>query len=116
MTGCAVPPEGDRRSGTACAGESRFSGVAVATAILELVVCFHHAVLGDDQGITDTTARLRDLTEGGDYAYYTDIAHFMVGLPLPQPSTIRWTRTEADVRSAWRGLVQAWQQRLPAGS
>lgn len=46
MTGCAVPPEGDRRSGTACAGEIRVSGVAIATAILELVICFHRAVLG----------------------------------------------------------------------
>ncbi|MFJ2061377.1 hypothetical protein ACIOMM_36540 [Streptomyces sp. NPDC087908] len=54
--------------------EIRVSGVAIATAILELVVCFHQAVLGDDQGTTDTIARLRTLTEGGDYAYYTDIA------------------------------------------
>ncbi|MFE5302429.1 hypothetical protein [Streptomyces sp. NPDC056632] len=106
MTGCAVPPEGDRRSGTACAGESRVSGVAIATAILELVVCLHQAVLGDDQGITGTIARLRDLTEGGDYAYYTDIAAFMADWAVP-PSSARWIDGEAAVRKRWRQLVTA---------
>ncbi|MGW3521375.1 ATP/GTP-binding protein [Streptomyces hydrogenans] len=84
--------------------EIRLSGVAIATAILELVVCFHHAVLGDDQGITDTTALLRDLTEGGDYAYYTDIAAFMTDRPV-QPSSARWIEDEQTVRERWRQLV-----------
>ncbi|MFC9596191.1 hypothetical protein ACFTUC_41160 [Streptomyces sp. NPDC056944] len=67
---------------------------------MELVVCFHQAVLGDDQGI----ARLRDLTDGGDYAYYTDIAAFMADRPAPLRSA-RWLDTESTVRGRWRHLV-----------
>ncbi|WP_093872096.1 hypothetical protein [Streptomyces sp. TLI_105] len=86
--------------------EIRISGVAIATAILELIVCFHEAVLGDGRGITETIARLRDLTVGGDYAYYTDIAAFMADLPIP-PSSVRWVDDEATVRGRWRHLVLA---------
>ncbi|MFD9489724.1 hypothetical protein ACFWBX_38290 [Streptomyces sp. NPDC059991] len=53
-----------------------------------------------------------DLTRGGDYVYYVDIAHFMAGLSLQEPSTIRWTESEEHVRSAWRGLVRARQELL----
>ncbi|MFD9047833.1 ATP/GTP-binding protein [Streptomyces zaomyceticus] len=86
--------------------EIRVSGVAIATAILELVVCFHQAVLGDDQGITGTIARLRDLTDSGDYAYYTDIAAFMADRTVPSASA-RWIDDEATVRGRWRQLVAA---------
>ncbi|MEU9859225.1 hypothetical protein [Streptomyces sp. NPDC047974] len=78
--------------------------MAIATAILELVVCFHQAVVGDDQGITDTITRLRDLTDGGGYAYYTDIAAFMADRPVPS-SSARWIDDEATVRGRWRQLV-----------
>ncbi|MFI8916473.1 hypothetical protein ACIGW4_33335 [Streptomyces sp. NPDC053513] len=86
--------------------EIRVSGVAIATAILEFVVCFHQAVLGDDQGITDTIARLRGLTEGGDYAYSTDIAAFMGDRPALL-SSARWLDAESTVRRWWRHLVLA---------
>ncbi|MFD4376836.1 hypothetical protein [Streptomyces sp. NPDC058486] len=91
--------------------EIRVSGVAIATAILEFVVCFHQTVLGDDQGITDTMTRLRALTEGGDYAYYTDIAAFMADRPVPQ-SSARWIEDEATVRRRWRRLVLTRYARL----
>lgn len=60
--------------------------------------------------------RLRALTAAGDFAYFTDIAHFMVGLPLPGPSAIRWTESEDNVRSAWRRMVQTRQEHLRTGS
>ncbi|MGV9879634.1 hypothetical protein [Streptomyces sp. NPDC003006] len=44
-------------------------------------------------------------------ATYAYIAHFMAApLPLPEPSTTRWITSATDVRSAWRGLVQARQE------
>ncbi|GHE31223.1 hypothetical protein [Streptomyces hydrogenans] len=95
--------------------EIRLSGVAITTAILELVVCFHHAVLDDGQGLTDTTAWLRDLTEGGDYAYYTDIAAFMADRPV-LTSSARWIDGEPAVREQWRHLVLARRSRLPRRS
>lgn len=82
------------------------SGVAIATAILELVVCFHQAVLGDDQAITDTTTRLRDLTDSGDYTYCTDITAFMADRPV-LASSGRWSDDEATVRERWRHHVFA---------
>ncbi|MER6523082.1 hypothetical protein ACFWHQ_32545 [Streptomyces sp. NPDC060334] len=39
----------------------------------------------------------------------------MAALPLPGPSTTRWTTSEDDVRSSWRGLVQARQEHLLTG-
>ncbi|GHG05020.1 hypothetical protein ACFFSH_40035 [Streptomyces filamentosus] len=91
--------------------EIRVSGVAIATAILELVVCFHHAVLGDDQGITDTITQLRDLTGSGDYAYYIDIAAFMADRPALLRSA-RWIEDESTVRGLWRHLVLARRSAL----
>ncbi|MFC7794140.1 hypothetical protein [Streptomyces cinereoruber] len=69
---------------------------------MEIALAFHHAVRGADQDLTATIGRLRTLTATGDFAYFTDIAHFMADLPLPGPSTVRWTRSEDDVRSARR--------------
>lgn len=85
----------------------RFVGLALA---------FHHTVRGEDQNLASTIGRLRQLTATGDFAYFTDIAHFMADLPLPEPSNIRWTKSEDDVRAAWRGLVQARQEHLLAGN
>lgn len=85
-------------------------------ATLELAMAFHHAVRGSNACITASTARLRELTENGDYAYYLDLAHFMAALPLPALSTVRWTTSEDDVRSAWRGLVQARQEHVRTGN
>ncbi|MFF8644387.1 hypothetical protein [Streptomyces sp. NPDC015345] len=77
-----------------------------------MALCFHHSVQDDHDKISAAICRLRALTRGGDYAYYADIAHFMAALPLPEPSISRWLTSEADVRSAWRGLVQARQDHL----
>ncbi|MGI5485048.1 hypothetical protein [Streptomyces lavendofoliae] len=79
---------------------------------MELALAFHYAVRGEDQALAATIGRLRELTATGDFAYFTDIAHFMGGLPHPEPSTTRWTRSEDDVRAAWGDLVQARQHHL----
>ncbi|MFB9485503.1 hypothetical protein ACFFSH_40025, partial [Streptomyces filamentosus] len=92
------------------------AGLPFLHRFVELALAFHHAVRGDDQDLAVTIGRLRTLTATGDFAYFTDITHFMAGLPLPAPSTTRWTRSEDDVRSAWRGLVQTRQERLLAES
>ncbi|MFJ2591193.1 ATP/GTP-binding protein, partial [Streptomyces sp. NPDC087538] len=83
---------------------------------VELAAAFHHAVRGEDQDLAATISCLRELTATGDFAYFTDIAHFMADLPLPEPSTTRWTRSEDDVRTAWRGLVHARQEHLHTGN
>ncbi|MFD7316015.1 hypothetical protein [Streptomyces sp. NPDC056730] len=69
-----------------------------------VTLAFHHAVRGEDQDLAATIGRLRELTATGDFAYFTDIAHFMAGLPLPEPAATRWTKNDDDVRSAWRDL------------
>ncbi|MFF3727422.1 hypothetical protein ACFYYM_34210 [Streptomyces erythrochromogenes] len=84
----------------------RFAGFPLA---------FHDAVRGEDQDLAAAIDRLRTLTATGDFAYFTDIAHFMAALPLLEPSIIRWTTSEGDVRSAWHGLVRAGQECLLAG-
>ncbi|MFJ2900222.1 hypothetical protein ACIO87_35780 [Streptomyces sp. NPDC087218] len=72
---------------------------------VELALAFHHTVRDEDQDLAATIGRLRTLTATGDFAYFTDIAHHMADLPLPGPSTTRWTKPEHEVRTAWRGLV-----------
>jgi hypothetical protein len=52
-------------------------------ATLQLALCFHHAVTDNRSDLWVAISRLYDMTSGGDYAYYTDIAHFMADLPLP---------------------------------
>ncbi|GGY79018.1 ATP/GTP-binding protein [Streptomyces omiyaensis] len=91
------------------------AGLPFLHRFVELALAFHHAVRGADQDLAATIGRLRTLTTTGDFAYFTDIAHFMADLPLPAPSTVRWTKSEDEVRSAWRGLVQARQERLLPG-
>ncbi|MEW2623599.1 hypothetical protein [Streptomyces sp. NPDC048106] len=88
------------------------AGLPFLHRFVELALAFHHAVRGEDQELAAVIGRLRTLTATGDFAYFTDIAHFMAALPLPEPSTIRWTTSEDHVRSAWRGLVQARQEHL----
>lgn len=91
------------------------AGLPFLHRFVELALAFHHAVRGEEQDLAATISRLRELTATGDFAYFTDIAHFMGALPLPEPSTTRWTKSEDDVRSAWRGLVQARQEHLRTG-
>ncbi|MFK0017058.1 hypothetical protein [Streptomyces sp. NPDC091027] len=59
-------------------------------------------------------SRLRDLTRGGDYAYYVDIAHFMADMPLNRASAAHWLDGEQQTRSRWRSLVTARQAYLDA--
>ncbi|AXE27946.1 ATP/GTP-binding protein (plasmid) [Streptomyces globosus] len=92
------------------------AGLPFLHRFVELALAFHHAARDEDPDLAATIDRLRTLTATGDFAYFTDIAHFMAGLPLPELSTTRWTRSEDDVRSAWRGLVQARQEHLLAGN
>ncbi|MFC8273804.1 ATP/GTP-binding protein [Streptomyces sp. NPDC057271] len=92
------------------------AGLPFLHRFVELALAFHHAVRGEDQDLAATIDRLRALTTTGDFAYFTDIAHYMAGLPLSEPSTTRWSVNEADVRSAWRGLVRARQEHLLAGN
>ncbi|MFE7958657.1 ATP/GTP-binding protein [Streptomyces sp. NPDC057413] len=92
------------------------AGLPFLHRFVELALAFHHAVRGEHQDLAATIDRLRALTATGDFAYFTDIAHFMAALPLPEPSTTRWITSEDDVRSAWRGLVQARQEHLLAGN
>jgi hypothetical protein len=74
---------------------------------LELAAAFYYAVLDDRDALAAAISRLRELTQNGDYAYYTDIAHFVADLPLPHPSTARWIDGEDAVRDRWRALVAA---------
>ncbi|MBP0453951.1 ATP/GTP-binding protein [Kitasatospora sp. RG8] len=91
--------------------EVRASGVRAARTALALARCFHHAVL-DDNNTLDTAIRdLDQLTRDHDYAYYTDIAHFMAGRPLQFPSPARWFDGPDPVRSRWRALVTDRQNR-----
>ncbi|MFE7112870.1 ATP/GTP-binding protein [Streptomyces sp. NPDC057575] len=92
------------------------AGLPFLHRFVELALAFHHAVRGEDQDLAATISRLRDLTATGDFAYFTDIAHFMADLPLPEPSTTRWTKSDDDVRTAWHGLVQARQEHLRTGN
>ncbi|MFC9916651.1 hypothetical protein [Streptomyces sp. NPDC127197] len=76
------------------------------TPTLELAAAFHQAVLDDRDALTTTIARLRELTQGGDYAYYTAIAHFMADLPLPSDHTApQWLDGEPATRARWHDLV-----------
>ncbi|HSX96255.1 MAG TPA: hypothetical protein VLG91_02470 [Streptomyces sp.] len=59
-------------------------------------------------------ARLREGTRGGDYAYYSDIAHFMAGLSVEAPSTELWVAGELTARQRWHALVTARRNRASA--
>lgn len=92
------------------------SGITAAALLLDLAAVFHHTVRAQEAETRDALDRLAALAAGGDHTYCTEIAHFMAGLPLPEPSTTRWTTNEDDVRSAWHTLVQARQEHLHTGN
>ncbi|WP_328512768.1 ATP/GTP-binding protein (plasmid) [Streptomyces sp. NBC_00376] len=83
------------------------AGLPFLHRFVELALAFHHAVRGEDQALTATIDRLRALTATGDFAYFTDIAHFMAGLPLPSPSPTHWLDGQTRTRQRWRALVTA---------
>jgi hypothetical protein len=91
------------------------AGLPYLHRFVELALALHHAARSEDQDVAATIDRLRTLTAAGDFAYFTDIAHFVAALPLPEPSTTRWITSEDAVRSAWRHLVHA-RQELIAGN
>ncbi|MFD6970054.1 hypothetical protein [Streptomyces sp. NPDC059979] len=96
--------------------DTEAAGLPFLHRFVELALAFHHAVLAEDQDQAATISRLRALTATGDFAYFTDVTHFMADLPLSEPATTSWTTSEGDVRSAWRGLVPARQEHLLAGN
>ncbi|MFF1916831.1 hypothetical protein ACFVYE_35820 [Streptomyces sp. NPDC058239] len=57
-------------------------------------------------------SRLEELTRSGDYAYYTDIAHFITGLTLTGSSPTHWLDGQRASRQRWRPLVIAHRGRL----
>ncbi|WP_435059753.1 ATP/GTP-binding protein [Streptomyces sp. bgisy060] len=83
------------------------SGITAAALLLELAVVFHHAVRSDEAEVREALNRLAELTAGGDYAYYLDIAHHMVGLALSAPTSVRWSGEADAVPARWRALVTA---------
>jgi hypothetical protein len=89
----------------------RTAGVTYAELALDLALAFHHAVRDDQEQVAMMIARLRENTRGGDFAYYSDIAHFMADLPLSHASDAQWIDGEAATRHRWRTLVTARQHR-----
>lgn len=88
--------------------ELDIAGLTSMTPTLEFAAAFHQAVLDDNDALTATITRLRELTQDGDYAYYLDLAHFMAGLPLPGEHTApQWLDGEQATRERWHALVTA---------
>ncbi|MGW9453992.1 hypothetical protein [Streptomyces sp. NPDC055632] len=85
--------------------EIRTTGLLAPEALLDLALAFHHAVRGDAFGSV-AVAELLEQREGGDYAYYADIAAFMTGRPAPS-TTVRWIEDEETVRYRWHEFVAA---------
>ncbi|MEU3407550.1 ATP/GTP-binding protein [Streptomyces sp. NPDC006670] len=82
------------------------AGLPFLHRFVELALSFHHAVREEDQELASAIGRLRELTATGDFTYFTDIAHFMGGLPLPGPTTTQWIDSPDAVRARWQDLVQ----------
>ncbi|MCA6091026.1 hypothetical protein LE181_02415 [Streptomyces sp. SCA3-4] len=76
---------------------------------LDLALAFHHAVRDASAALDTALSRLEDVTQGGDYSYYTAIAHFMAARPLPaRPGPpARWLNGEEATRDRWHTLVTA---------
>ncbi|MFG2365039.1 DUF4158 domain-containing protein [Streptomyces mirabilis] len=92
--------------------ELDIAGPASLTPAIELAGAFHHAVLDDHIALNATLTRLREQTSDEDHAYFVDIAHFMAGLPLDDPSPAQWIDGEPATRSRWRALVTARREHL----
>jgi hypothetical protein len=85
---------------------------ATQSPTLELALAFHHAVRDDQEQVAAVISRLRQLTTGGDYTYYADLAHFMADLPLDTPSTAQWIDGPQTTRQRWRSLVTTRRRHL----
>ncbi|WFB11322.1 hypothetical protein LRS74_33015 [Streptomyces sp. LX-29] len=69
-------------------------------------------MLADETEVTGSISRLRNLTQGGDYTYYVDIAHYMADRPLGTPPSARWIDDEQAVRSRWSALATTRREHL----
>ncbi|MEU4360210.1 hypothetical protein [Streptomyces virginiae] len=105
-----IPGVTDRAQGLHADIEA--AGLPFLHRFVELALAFHHAVRGEHEALAATIDRLRALTATGDFAYFTDIAHYMAGLPRPTASITRWIDGEEQVRSRWNALVQTRQENL----
>jgi hypothetical protein len=85
---------------------------ATQSPTLELALAFHHAVLDDHEQVAASIARLRQLTTGDDYTCYADLAHFMAGLSLTDPSPAQWIDGPQTTRQRWRSLVTTRRDHL----
>ncbi len=84
---------------------------------LELGLVPHHTVRGVTADLAATIGRLHELTASGNFGFFTEIAHFMADLPLPEPgSRTRWLDGEAPVRERWQALVTARRVHLNLSS
>ncbi|MEV5568188.1 ATP/GTP-binding protein, partial [Streptomyces sp. NPDC052196] len=92
------------------------AGLDSARATLELALVFHHTVGNDAQALAATIERLHTLTGSGDFAYFTDIAHFMADLPRPPGSTVRWLDGPDTARANWRRIISTRREFLEGGS
>ncbi|MFB8440611.1 hypothetical protein ACFC7A_16350 [Streptomyces niveus] len=91
------------------------AGLTSADTVLDLALCFHHAVRDNRPALAAIIARLRERAHTGDYAYYADITHYMAGLPLPAPSPAQWLDGEQETRARWRTLVTTRRDQLSSG-
>ncbi|MFD9795510.1 ATP/GTP-binding protein [Streptomyces sp. NPDC059070] len=93
------------------------AGLPYLTRFVELALAFHHAVRGAEEDLDATITRLQELTDAGDYAYFTDLARFMGGLPLPQTAPrVQWLEGEPVTRERWQALVAARRAYLSSAS
>ncbi|WP_052715416.1 tetratricopeptide repeat protein [Streptomyces avermitilis] len=92
--------------------EIRTAGVTYTELALDLTLAFHHAVRNDQDQVATTIAWLRENTRSGAFPYYSEIAAFMAGLPLPQASSTRWIDDEPATRQRWHALVTNRRQHL----
>ena len=84
------------------------AGLPYLIRYLELGLALHHAVRGATDELAATIGRLHELTDSGDFGFFTDIAYFMAELPLPEPGAqVRWLDGETAVRERWHALVAA---------
>ncbi|MEU5836412.1 ATP/GTP-binding protein [Streptomyces diacarni] len=86
--------------------ETQIAGLTAAETLLELTLAFHQAIRNDHPQLTDTIARLQALADGGDGAYYAEIASFMTGRTPAQTTGAQWLEGAETVRSRWHALVQ----------
>ncbi|MFI8769457.1 ATP/GTP-binding protein [Streptomyces sp. NPDC053792] len=86
------------------------SGITAAVFLLELAAAFHHAARNEGDAVHEILGRLAELTQGGDHAYYLDVAHYLADLVPPAGSTVRWTEDPNSVRDRWQHLVTTRRQ------